>query len=169
MIEYSIDYGELKRIQGAYERAPAIVREELEAAVTEADLLIYRELSDRVPVGAGGAAGLKGSLFHEEQVQGDSATGLVATPLAYAVPVELGTKPHFPPIEPLIDWVKAKLGVSTEKEARGVAFLVARKIAVRGTKAQNPFGLTFQAVEGQVREIFDRAVGRMNERIAGAG
>ena len=84
------------------------------------------------------------------------------------MPVELGTKPHFPPIEPLIDWVKARLGISTEKEARGVAFLIARKIAVRGTAAQHPFGLTFQAVEAQVFDIFDRATGRIAERLAGA-
>lgn len=168
MLAYTIDYSELKGIEDAYRRAPKIVSEELLAAVTEADLLIFRELSERVPVGAGGAAGLKGSLFHQEEVNGAIASGLVSTPLSYAVPVELGTKPHFPPIEPLIDWVKARLGISTEKEARGVAFLIARKIAVRGTAAQHPFGLTFQAVEAQVFDIFDRATGRIAERLAGA-
>lgn len=165
-MEYSIDYSELQRIEDAYRQAPQIVREELEAAVTEADLLIYREVSDRVPVGAGGAAGLKGSLFHEEQVSGATVSGLVATAIAHAVPVELGTKPHFPPIEPLIDWVRAKFGISGEKEARGAAFAIARKIAMRGTKAQLPFGITFQALEGQVKDIFNRAAERMTVRIA---
>lgn len=167
-MEYAIDYSALKTIEDAYRRMPAVVSEELHAAVTEADLLIHREATERMPVGAGGASGLKGSLFHEEQVNGPYATGLVATAISYAVPVELGTRPHFPPIEPLIDWVKAKLGVSGDVEARGVAFAIARKIAVRGTKAQRPFGLTFQALEGQVAEIFDRALGRIGRRISGA-
>lgn len=167
MVVYQIDYSALKTIEAAYSRAPKMVSEELRAAVTEADLLVYRELSERVPVGAGGAAGLKGSLFHQEEVNGAIAHGLVATPLAYAVPVELGTKPHFPPIEPLIDWVKAKLGISTEKEARGAAFAIARKIAIRGTKGRFPFRDTFNAVEGQVRAIFERATGRIAERLSG--
>lgn len=168
-MEYVIDYAELKSLQTMYERAPRIVTEELEAAVTEADLLVYRELSETVPVGAGGAAGLKGSLFHEERVSGAQALGIVASPLPHAVAVELGTKPHFPPVEALVDWVKAKFAMSSDQAARGVAFAIARKIAVRGTQAQRPFGRTFQAVESQVHDIFNRMTGRIARRLAGDG
>ncbi|HVL37308.1 MAG TPA: hypothetical protein VM489_16685, partial [Burkholderiales bacterium] len=138
MIELGIDYPRVRALEQAYLQAPEVVADELLAAVTDADLLTYRELSDRMPVGAGGAAGLKGSLFHQEEIDGAVATGLVATPRAYAVPVELGTRPHFPPIEPLIDWVRAKLGIGEEKAARGVAFAIAHKIAVSGTRPQFP-------------------------------
>lgn len=163
---YSIDLSGMRTLQAALARNPAVVREELEAAVTEADLLLEREVSERAPVGAGGASGFKGSIYHLEEIGDSKAIGLVSTSVAYAVPVEIGTRPHFPPIEPLIDWVKAKFGISGEKEARGAAFAVARKIAARGTKEQRPFGLTFQAMSDQVNAIFDRAAARIAARLA---
>lgn len=163
---YAIDLSGMKRLEANLARNPAVVREELEAAVTEADLLLAREVAERAPVGAGGAAGLKGSIFHVEEINDARVVGLVSTSVAHAVPVELGTRPHFPPLEPLIDWVKAKFGISSEKEARGAAFLVARKISRKGTQAQRPFGLTFQALEGQVAAIFDRAAARIAARLA---
>ena len=46
----------------------------------------------------------------------------------YGVYVEFGTSPHFPPIEPLAFWAKNKFSLS-EKEAKQVGFLVARKIS----------------------------------------
>lgn len=163
-MHYEIDTGNLKDLQAALERAPQIVREELETAVTEADLLLEREVQQRMPTAHGT---LRASVFHREEVSDAGVIGLVSTPLDYAVPVELGSKPHFPPVEALIDWVRQKLGVKSEKMARGVAFAVARKISVRGTAAQRPFGLTFQAEEAQVRSIFDRAAARIAERMAG--
>jgi hypothetical protein len=56
----------------------------------------------------------------------------------YGVAVRTGTKPHFPPYKKLIPWVMRKLGISNEKEATRVAFLVARKISKVGTKS-NPY------------------------------
>jgi hypothetical protein len=163
-VHYEIDLGNLKDLQAALARAPQVAREELETAVTEADLLLAREVQERMPTAHGT---LRASVFHREEVSDSGVIGLVSTPLNYAVPVELGTKPHFPPVEALIDWVRVKLGVTSEKMARGVAFLVARKISVRGTAAQRPFGLTFQAEEAQVRAIFDRAAARIAARLAG--
>jgi hypothetical protein len=61
------------------------------------------------------------------------------------VPVELGTRPHFPPVDALMDWVKVKLGISSPTEARRVAFLVARKIAARGTQGAFMFRDAFNA------------------------
>jgi hypothetical protein len=163
---YEIDLGNLKDVQAALARAPQLVREELEAAVTEADLLLVREVQERMPTAHGT---LRASVFNREEVSDTGVLGLVSTPLNYAVPVELGTKPHFPPVDALVDWVKVKLGVTSEKTARGVAFLIARKISLRGTAAQRPFGLAFQAEEAQVRAIFDRAAARIAGRLAEGG
>ena len=165
---YEIEASDLARLQAAFAKNPAVVREEMLRAVTEADLLTTREAIDRMPVGAGGASGLKGSVFHVEQATESGALGVVSSPLAYALPVEVGTRPHMPPVEPLVDWVKVKFGISEETTARGIAFAIARKIAVRGTKAQRPFGLTFQAVESQVRGIFEAAGARIAARLGAA-
>ncbi len=164
MSAITIDIVGLAELQAAWKQAPAIVREELGDAMTEADALIEREVSERTPRAHGLLAG---SITSEVQIGEDSVIGMVGTPLNYAVPVELGTRPHFPPIEPLIDWVKVKLGVS-EKEARGVAFLVARKIARSGTQGQHMFEIGFASVEAQVLAILQRARDRIVARLAGA-
>jgi hypothetical protein len=46
----------------------------------------------------------------------------------YASYVEEGTRPHFPPLEPIREWASQVLGDP------GAAFPIARKIAERGTK-----------------------------------
>lgn len=168
-MQYEIDLSGMRRLQANLAKNPVVVREELERAVIEADLLLAREVSERSPVGAGGAAGFKGSIFHTEEIGETSVIGIVSTSVRHAVPVEIGTRPHFPPIDPLIDWVKAKLNIRGEKEARGAAFAIARKIAVRGTKAQRPFGQTFQELEDQVKAIFDAAAARITARLAEGG
>lgn len=55
----------------------------------------------------------------------------------YGMAVVGGTRPHFPPYRKLIPWVEAVLGVHG-KQARSVAFLVARKISKVGTRP-NPY------------------------------
>ena len=82
------------------------------------------------------------------------------------VAVELGTKPHMPPSKALIPWVRAVLGVSA-KEAPGVAYLVARKIAKSGTKAQRPLARTLAEIDGQVIAIFEAAAGRIAAQLTG--
>lgn len=54
--------------------------------------------------------------------------------------VEFGTKPHFPPTQALIDWIKIK-PVIPRPDANGniptpkqLAYLIGRKIATKGTK-----------------------------------
>lgn len=162
-VEYSIDVQGLRELQAAMQRAPKMVVQELERATVEADMLLAREVSERMPKGAHGL--LKQSLFHEEQVEEFGVKGLVGTPMSYAVPVELGTKPHMPPIEPLIDWVKEQLGIRSEKAARGVAFAIAIKISRRGTTGQFPFQLTFLHQQDQVQRIFAQARDRIGARL----
>ena len=64
-----------------------------------------------------------------------SARGLaiwVGSTSPYAAYVEFGTRPHWPPVDAIEDWCEVK-GIPVE-----AAFLIARKIAERGTPAR-PF------------------------------
>ena len=56
----------------------------------------------------------------------------LADGVEYGVHVEYGTLPHFPPVKALADWSKRVLG--DEK----LGFIIARKIAMKGTPMQ-PF------------------------------
>lgn len=57
----------------------------------------------------------------------------------YAVFVEFGTRAHFPPLDPLVNWVRrnrVKLGLGGQLDMakiRSVAFAIARAIGRRGT------------------------------------
>lgn len=75
---------------------------------------------------------------------------------AYGAAVRTGTKPHFPPIDALVPWVRAKLSVAPER-VRQVAFLVARKISRVGTKAQPYHIEVLEANISKVKGIMKQA------------
>lgn len=144
-------------------QAPEITRQEIERSMLEALLLTERELKENTPVGAHGL--LRGSYAHEIRgaTRGD-VVGIVGSPLNYALPVELGTKPHFPPLDALKDWVEKKLGVDPSR-SENVAFLVARKIAKRGTKGAGMASKTFAENSLQIIAILEAAVPRIAARL----
>lgn len=152
-------------IEQAIERAPELVRARLFRDTLEASLLLEREVKERTPTGVYGA--LRASISaREPEISGDEVTGATGTPLAYAIPVELGTKPHFPPIEPLEDWVQARLGVAPE-QASAVAMAVARKIARHGTKGHHMFSGAFSELEDQLHRIYRTGAELVVAEIAG--
>lgn len=68
------------------------------------------------------------------EVSDSGITGIVGTASMYALPVELGSKPHTPPIQPIREWVVLKLGVDDDVER--VAWGIVNKIRKYGTKGQ---------------------------------
>lgn len=65
----------------------------------------------------------------------------------YWVYVEYGTGPHWPPLEPILDWVKVKGLASSEGSARQIAFLIARKISRKGTPARRMLSRAMREVD----------------------
>ncbi|TXH32520.1 MAG: HK97 gp10 family phage protein [Rhodospirillaceae bacterium] len=157
---------ETGRLTKLMEQAPDIVVEELAAAVTEGSMLLEREAKERTPTsGAGTLRDSIGALPVE--IGGGRVTGGIATSLAYALPIELGSKPHWAPIEPLIDWVHRKLG-KVDAEARSVARMVQLKIAKKGTKGHFMFRDAGEAVTPQFYRMLEAALDRAQVRIEGA-
>lgn len=160
-------------IQGAdnilahWDKAPDVMREEMTRATWEAELLLEREVKDGTPVGVGGAGGLRGSIAAgQPQVLANRVLGAVGTSIGHALPVEIGTKPHFPPIAPLRDWVEHKLDVP-EADSYGVALKIARKIAARGTLAVGMFHRAFASTRGQVNAMYTNARHRIYQQLGG--
>ena len=61
-------------------------------------------------------------------------TGMgVEIDVPYAIYLDTGGRPHFPPIRPLVEWAKAKFGLN-RSEAYRIAWVIRQKIAFRGTK-----------------------------------
>lgn len=150
-------------VDDALASAPGILLEELAPAIVEGQLLLEREVSERTPSFQGL---LRDSIGAEPlEVRGTTVSGSVGTALAYALPVELGARPHMPPVEPLVDWVRRKLGKGG-KEGRGVAWAVARKIAKKGTPAHHMFRDGLAATQDQIGELLRDAAERAVRRIS---
>jgi hypothetical protein len=77
-----------------WKRAPDITRTRLLQAATAATLSLQKTLKANLPRGAGGSAGLAGSVQSEEQALDDNVIGMVFTAQPYAPYVEFGTTPH---------------------------------------------------------------------------
>jgi hypothetical protein len=167
----NLDLQGFAELKALWARAPEICQEEWLAAITTADLLLAREIQERL--GQGGqrrglnTGTLRGSITSFEQALPGNVIGVVGTPLSYAIPVELGTQPHFPPIAAILDWVRTKLGVP-EAEAEGVAYRVARKIQHHGTEGVHMFRDGFAATRPQIQALLSRATERVVARLGGA-
>ena len=156
----------LPQLEALWQQAPELTRGELTKSLTEAVFLLEREVVERTPEGIGGAAGLKGGIAAvPPSLSLDTPgeiIGLVVGSAAHTLPIELGTKPHFVPIQPLQDWVEYKLGLEG-KEAKSVAFAISRKIARDGTEGKFMFRDGFKANEAQVQRIIEAALPRIVE------
>ena len=154
----------LDTLQRGLDKAPELTNQVLMAAMTEATMLLEREVKEAIPRGATGitAGSITGDVFSTPA----GVLGVVGSSQPSAVFVELGTRPHMPPVAALVPWVRSVLGLA-EKEAQGVAFLIARKIARKGTRAQRPFARTLEANQGQLVRIFEDAADRLAGQMGG--
>lgn len=153
----------LAALQRGFKEAPEYTRQELLSGMVEGTQLLEREVKDEFP----SVSGLtRASIFSDAFSTPAGVLGVVGSNSVAAAAVELGTKPHMPPVEPIEAWVNDKLGI-TGKAARRVAFAIALKIAKKGTKAQRPFKNTFELQYRTIGMVFERAAGRVATRLAG--
>ena len=162
MLRVELDAREVERLGQQIARAPEVVREELRGFVETTLAHLQGEVQERTPTTQGT---LRKSITSQvTELQGLGVEGRVGSPLGYATAVELGTKPHMPPVAPLELWAQAKLGVRG-KEARQAAWAIARKIARVGTEGAFMFRDTFEANQDAIQTGLSRAVERIAQRI----
>lgn len=109
---------------------------------------------------------LRQSVFGEVQAfpDGLGVEGVVGAGAGYAPYVELGTRPHMPPLAPLVDWVEVKLGLRG-KEALRAARAIRWSIFQRGTLAIGMFHLTLRDQLPEIEASFDRAMIDINAHL----
>jgi len=163
-VKYSLDVTPGQGYAEFLRSAPEITKAELGSGLDEAAALFTREVKEATPVGVTGL--LRQSITNERRDEGDELAARIFSPLVYAAPVELGTKPHYPPIEPLQDWVRKKLDVTEEEDVQRVARLIQWKIGRKGTRARNMFGSTLGRLTPQMSEIVRRAYARLVDRLS---
>lgn len=149
-----IDASGLAMLQRGLARAPEFTRERLLSAMTEATLYLEREVKDAYPAVSGLT---RASITADAFSTPAGVLGVVGSASPAVAAVELGTKPHMPPVAAILLWVQDKFGLSGE-EAESMAWGVARKIKAKGTKAQGHFAKTLAAGTGTLTAIFSGAV-----------
>lgn len=149
-LKLKTDLTDLEELTRKY---PAISEAVRVSKITEAGMLLEREVKKRTPHGAG-PIHLRDTIHSKTRVSGKKVAGIIGTPIEHGLPVEAGTKPHFPPVDPLQFWVERKLGL-TGKAARSVAFAIAATIAREGTEGAHMFEDAFRANEAKVLGILN--------------
>src|SRR5438552_2309826 len=86
-------------LAAAWARAPQMSAAALETYMQGATIYLQGEVQERTPAAHGT---LKQSITSDVEVLAEQVMGVVGTPLQYAIPVELGTRPHFPPVDALL-------------------------------------------------------------------
>lgn len=161
-----IELDQAVQVQRAFAAAPGIVLDEVTRAVGSSMAYLHREVVDGTPKDLGT---LRGAFIYDVTRSEllDAVFGDLTNPITYALPVEMGTKPHYPPLEPLIGWVERKMDLfGDEAEARARA--IQRKIGRFGSPG---YGMVrFAWIDGQstVKAEFAEAAQRIEARIGAA-
>lgn len=157
-----IDASDLAALQRGFAAAPEFTRERLLTAMTEATLYLEREVKDAFPAVSGLT---RASITSDAFSTPAGVLGVVGSASPAVAAVELGTRPHMPPVQAILLWVQDKFGLSGE-EAEGLAWGVARKIKARGTQGQGHFRRTLAGATGTLTSIFQGAVQDIAQHLA---
>ena len=108
------------------------IQDNVDGFLKEIAIKLTNKLKETAPVHTGR---LRNSITILERKKGKIVVGVNAK---YAAALQFGTDPFWPPIEPLKDWARKKLG------AEGLAYYVQKKIAGKiedkeGGITKNPF------------------------------
>lgn len=76
----------------------------------------------------------------------------------YADPVNYGARPHMPPVNALLPWVKLKFGVEDEKDALRIAFAIAINQAKKGMQGRHMFDRAQVSIEPKAVSIIERQI-----------
>jgi hypothetical protein len=138
----------MKELEDLTRAFPEVSAKAREARLTEALFLLEAEVKKLTPEGAG-PIHIRDTIFSQVSLRGEAFWGQVGTPSIYGEAVEHGTKPHFPPVAPILFWVEKILGLSG-KEAVGVAHAIVRKIGKKGTYGTHMFQYAFERNKSKV-------------------
>jgi hypothetical protein len=170
-LELDIDISEINELIKQFPEFQGIVFNEVEVAMVSSLFKFQELIQGNTPVGVSG--NLRQSFIPTKPIlRGQVLSGNVSTPLPYGLPIERGRTPgsKMPPVDAIELWVRRKLGVT--EDSRGVAFVVARKIAKSGFRKKQGYRMVEQAFEDgspQAIKLFnaatEKAVDKIEKRI----
>ena len=157
-------------ISQAFFEAPAMVLEELETTMLSVTAYVMGQAQERTPTSEGTLRNAFIARVTTSQYL-DAVFGEVTNPLPYALPVELGTKPHYPPIAPLEDWVTRHLDFADHfgGDIYAAAKAIQRKIGRQGTPGYGMLHFALRDGRSTIEAEFAECTGRIQRRLAATG
>ncbi len=167
---------ELRRLKETQAKATQMLRdlqgEPMVEAMRDSTLLVQRSGRQYASVDTGR---WRASITPEVRVSHAEVVGVVGSNLVYAPFAHDGSRPHWPPISAIQAWVHRKgIGGTVRGQGRvsrasssveaGIAYLIARRIARRGTKGDRALTRAIEDNQVAIKARIDRAVGRIVER-----
>ena len=143
------------RFEKAYQEAGKEAMAQATAVLARAIVLRFERPAAGLPPAINTGLLRNSVAWRIPRVDSRTIEGGVGTNIAYALPMEFGSRPHWPPRAAIEFWVKRKLRVPAQ-QAGAVAFLIARKIARRGTAPRRIFALGLEDAKPRMAEIFSR-------------
>lgn len=145
------------------EHYPEIAEAELKRAMGESVITVQSQARKDAPVNIGE---LRNSIATEVRTLGGaSIEGAVGTNLKYGPAVELGARPHWAPLAPILFWVQRKAGLSG-RDAMRQAILIQRIIARSGTRAQPFLVPALEKSQDKIVGFFNAAIKRALDRVS---
>jgi HK97 gp10 family phage protein len=170
-VAIDVEVKNLLEVQRELERKIAELHgEPILRAMREATLLVDRDAKKNAPVDVGR---LRASITPSVKQEGTQVIGIVGSNVKYAAAVELGSKPHMPPVQAIAEWVRHKklagtYSIKTHKrmgsksrqggEDLSLAWAIALKIKKFGTKPHPFLVPAFKQNRDAIYQIFQRAV-----------
>jgi hypothetical protein len=137
-IEFEIDFSQVEKHPLFAANMPKEMEAKVSKRLKELFITILARMEQEIiPTLPRGATGLLRQSYAGSEIRGKGLdiVGIFGSTISYAPFVEEGTQPHFPPSSALVLWVRRRLGIGFPR-ADSVAYMIARAISFRGTKAQ---------------------------------
>lgn len=179
---YAFALPRLGEVTRALSLAPQVVMDELDRFFAIVLPHMTSEIVDRTPASQGH---LRQSIIGNAAVNESGFLGVIGTPLNYAPPVELGSRPHPVSEEGILqiaEWAKRTLPLGQavslktgrplktkgiDEAALSAAHAIAWKIRLKGSKGAFMFRDAFIKNRGLVIYQFEQTVDRIVKRIGG--
>lgn len=126
-------------------------------AVGKATLLVEGTAKRLSPVDRGA---LRASITPDVQKMGNVVRGVVGSNLKYAPFQELGTRPFWPPWEPIYQWARRKVRGNV-KQAGALAYAVRRAISRRGIIAKHYLQDALEQNIPKIKKLLESVVNRI--------
>ena len=107
------------------------------------------------------------SITSAVRVARDQVLGTVGSNLPYAVFAHEGTRPHWPPVRAMQEWVtqqirRGKMRLSPGDTVEGLAYVIGRGISRRGTKGSKFLAIAARLQQGAMIREVGAAISKLN-------